>query len=203
MSNAEEKRMVQNYEITHGIEIGDKEVLFGIDEKNEMPYFCGFYQKNFLFGEYSECIVCDDYVEIMEEFAKRIKEQCIKVREEQAKVTIPRGEITADMCIPLSECGDIAGKVMVVRTRDLRPEYRSVEHQLIYVTSGNGTRKEGLGTACYCTELYSGNDTRWEWYNLQGEIKEECLPQWAKERLEEIKEQKMQTKRLTQDRSER
>ncbi len=45
MEQETEKRMAENYEITQGIQIGDKEVVFGIDEENEMPYFCGFYVK--------------------------------------------------------------------------------------------------------------------------------------------------------------
>ena len=45
--------------------------------------------------------------------------------------------------------------------------------------------------ACYCTALYSGENQRWERYDFAGEVKRECLPQWAKERAAEIvKEQK-------------
>ena len=54
----EKKRMVEGYEITQAILIGDKEVVFGEDEKAEMPYFCGFYRSNDIVGEYSECMVC-------------------------------------------------------------------------------------------------------------------------------------------------
>ena len=100
MSDEKEKRMAENYKITHGIPIGDKEVVLGVDEKAEMPYLCAFYTSNELFGSYTDCMVGNDYVEIVEMFAERVKAQCVKIREEQAKVTVPREVITADMCLP-------------------------------------------------------------------------------------------------------
>lgn len=44
MREKEQKRMVESYEITQAIRIGDREVLFGVGEKQELPYFCGFYR---------------------------------------------------------------------------------------------------------------------------------------------------------------
>ena len=189
MSDEKEKRMVENYEITHGIPIGDKEVVLGVDENNEMPYFCAFYTSNQIIGSYTDCIVSDDYVEIMEIFSERVKEQCMKIREEQAKVTVPRELITADMCLPLNGDDSLVGKVVAVRADMIRPEYRSAEHQLILVTGGNGARGGARGSACFSTNLYSGERTRWERYDIQGEVKQECLPEWAKERLVEIQKQ--------------
>lgn len=187
MHEQEEQRIVEGYEIVQAIRIGDKEVVFGVNEKAEMPYFCSFYTSNTIFESYEESMVSDDYVELMELFADRVKAQCVKVREEQAKVTVPRVRITAQMCSPVSE--DMTGKVMAVRAERLRPEYRSAEHQLVYVTGGNGARMKAFGTACYCTALYSGERERWERYDFQGEVKPECLPQWAKERAAEIEKQ--------------
>lgn len=189
MSDENEKRMVENYEITQEIKIGDREVVFGVDEKAEMPYLCAFYASNSIFESYQECMVGDDYVEIMELFADRVKAQCVKVHGEQEKVTVPREKITADKCIPTFQCGDITGKVMAVKPEALRPEYRSAEHQLILVTGGNGARERSFGSACYCITLYSGEHGRWERYDLAGEVKPECLPEWAKGRLAEIQKQ--------------
>ena len=189
MSDEKEKRMVESYEITQSVRIGDKEVVFGVDEKAEMPYLCAFYASNSIFESYQECMVGDDYVEIMELFADRVKEQCVKVHGEQEKVTVPREKITADRCIPTFQCGDITGKIMAVKPEALRPEYRSAEHQLIYVTGGNGARNRSFGSACYCITLYSGEHGRWERYDLAGEVKPECLPGWAKERFSEIQKQ--------------
>lgn len=199
MHEEEKKRMVETYEITQAIRIGDREILFGVDEKQELPYFCGFYRINAHVGEYSECMAGDDYVEMMELFADRIKTQCEKVREEWAKVTVPREKITEQMCIPLSKCDNLKGKVMAVRPEVLRPEYRSAEHQLVYVRSGNGIRSNSFGTACYCTNLYDGENVRWERYDFQGEVKPENLPLWARERVEEVRKQETEKVSLSQE----
>ena len=66
MQDKEEKRMVEGYEITQGIRIGDKEVVFGVNEKAEMPYFCSFYSSNTLLESYDDSMIGDDYVEMME-----------------------------------------------------------------------------------------------------------------------------------------
>lgn len=201
MSGKMGRRMAENYEITQGIRIGDKEVVFGMDEKAELPYFCAFYTDNSIFGSYHECMAGDDYAEIMELFADRVKAQCQKVHEEQEKAAVPREIITERMCTPMFQCGDIAGKVMAVKAGVLRPEYRSAQYQLVYVTGGNGAREGSMGTACCCTVLYSGGHERWERYDLQGEVKPEFLPDWAKERLAKIQDR--QTGKNIQNRERR
>ena len=35
----EEKRMISSYEVTQSIHIGRKEVVFGVDEKAEYPFW--------------------------------------------------------------------------------------------------------------------------------------------------------------------
>ncbi len=80
MQDKEEKRMAEGYEITQGIRIGDKEVVFGVNEKADMPYFCSFYSSNSILEAYEDSMIGDDYVELMELFADRVKAQCIKVR---------------------------------------------------------------------------------------------------------------------------
>ena len=136
MNGQPEKRMADNYEITQAIPIGDKEVVMGMDETNAMPYFCAFYSKNGICGSYSDCMVSDDYVEIMEIFSERVREQCEKVREEQEKITVPMEPITADMCLSLAYDTSLVGKVAAVRLDALKPEYRSAPDQLVYVTGG-------------------------------------------------------------------
>lgn len=103
---------------------------------------------------------------------------------------MPREKITTDMCNALSQCGDMTGKVMAIRAEALRPEYRSTEHQLVYVVGGNGTRPQSFGTACHCITLYSGERERWERHDFQGEVKPDCLPQWAKEKKAEMEQRR-------------
>lgn len=189
MSVESGKRMAENYEITQSMKVGDREVVFGIDEKNTMPYFCAFYERNDIMGAYSECMVGDDYLEITELFSDRIKEQCVKTRMEQTKVTVPREIITKNMCFPMKD-EDLVGKIMAVRAEILRPEYRTADNQLILITGGHGAKENSRGSACFYKNIYSGESGRWERYDLQGEVKPECLPQWAKEKLSKIEGEK-------------
>lgn len=84
MQDKKEKRMVEGYEITQAVKIGDKEVVFGVNEKADMPYLCSFYSVNSILESYEDSMIGDDFVEMTELFADRIKAQCSKVREEQA-----------------------------------------------------------------------------------------------------------------------
>ena len=66
----------------------------------------------------------------------------------------------------------------------------------MYGVGGNGARQQSFGTACYCISLYSGEHERWERQDFHGEVKPECLPQWAKEKKMEIEQR--ETVRQTQ-----
>lgn len=184
MEDKLEKRKVENDEITQSIYVGDKEIVMGVDETCEMPYLCAFCKQNVFLESYTDCIVGDDYVEMADLFARRIQEQCENVKEEQKKITVPRKTITANMCFPLK--GDLLGKVVAVKANILRPEYCFADCQLVYVTGGNGARENARGSACFSINLYSGEGRRWDRYDLQGEVKPECMPEWAKKRFAEV-----------------
>ena len=186
----DEKRMAHDYEITQAIHIGDKEVVFGVDDKNEfdLKYLCAYYQSNDIIGQYSECLVSTDYVEIMKLFASRIAEQCDKVRAEQEKVTVPLEMITPEQCIPDNYKKSIEGKAIVIRPDVLRHEYQTADRQLWLCTGGFGAAANSRGSACFCTNLYSGKESRWERRDVMGEMK--VLPDWAKERLAAVQAQR-------------
>lgn len=185
-----EKRMAGNYEITQALRIGDREVVFGIDPASDQPYFCALYQKVFeiiRFRErYEACFASDNFVDVAEQFAAYVQEQCQKVREEWAKVTVPRIRITEEMCIPHDYGQDLTGKIVAIKPSVLRPEYRSADHQLVLVDGGSGAAANSYGTTCFCVNLYTGESVRWRRYDVLGEVKPECLPDWARERATEI-----------------
>lgn len=185
-----EKRMAGEYEITQSILIGDKEVVFGINENNpEHPYLCAFYESNDIMGRYNECMISNDYIELMLLYAKRITEQCENLREAEQAVTVPRETITADMCFPISHEDSIRDKVIVIRLEVLRPEYRSAEHQLAYVISGFGAEANSRGNAVFIANLYTGKESRIDRGDVLGIMKD--LPDWAKKRENEIRTEKI------------
>ena len=187
MDGQSEKRMAGNYEITQSVWIGDKEVVMGLDETNAMPYLCAFYTSNEICSSYSGCLISDDFVEIVELFAGRVKEQCEQVRREQEKITVPKEPVTAGMCQKVAFDTSMVGKVMAIRADALRPEYRMAPYQLVYVIGGNGAMANAMGRACFCRNLYNGEKHKCVRSDFYGEVKTEHLPDWAKERAEKMR----------------
>jgi len=183
----EERRMAGDYEIKQSFRIGDYEVVYGENPDLDQPYFCALYKKEWMIicyrERYEDCVVSDSYLEIMEVFAGRVQAQCEKMREELARIAVPTEPVTADMCYPNDSAESLEGRVAAIKKSVFRPEYQRADQQLVLVTGGDGARKNSRGTACYCTNLYTGEDIRWERYDIQGEVKPECLPEWARERF--------------------
>ena len=105
-----EKRMAENYEITQAVRIGGKEVVFGMDETNAEPYFCAFYTANELFYEYSDCMVGDNFAEMMKLFGERIQQQAAMAHR-QPPVGTP---VFVSTCIP---AGISDGNDMIFRAK--------------------------------------------------------------------------------------
>lgn len=187
-----EKRMAGNYEITHSLRIGDREVVFGTDPASENPYFCALCHKRFEIIQvreiYERCAVSDSYIEAAEQFAAYVQEQCQKVRAEWDKVTVPRICITEEMCFPRDNGRDITGRVAAVRPSVLWPEYRSADQQLFLVTGGAGAAANSRGTSCFGVNLYTGENVCWRRHEVLGEVRPECLPEWAQERAAGIRQ---------------
>lgn len=194
----DEKRMARDYEITQSIRIGEKEIVLGVAENSEHPYFCAYYESNDLLGRYYDCLMSADYAEIIGVYAQRIQEQGDRLKEERASVSVPNEKITAEMCIPDSYDKSIEGKVIVINPDVLLPEYRTADRQLWLCTSGFGSHANSRGSACFCTNLYSGKETRWERGHVLGEMK--VLPDWAKERLGVIQSQRQKAVKEREER---
>lgn len=192
----DEKRMAGDYEIIHAIHIGDKEVVFGQNKNdNEAErYICGYCNRNELFEQYDENFVSPDYLEIMTIFCDRVKSQIQQVRDGYKLITVPFNAITPDMCCQNNYSQSIVGKVVAIKQSVLRNEYQTQVNQLFLVTGGFGAEANSRGSACFCTNLYTGKNTRWERCDIQGEVKPECMPQWAKDRLEVIKTEQTKEK---------
>ena len=180
-----EARIIEGYEITNSIKLGSKEIVFGINPQAEMQYLCAYYEQNEILGQYYECVISNDYAEMIGIFAGRIQEQGEKFKAEREAITIPLEVITADMCIPDNTEKSIVGKVVAIRPSVLRPEYRTQDSQLVFCTGGNGAQPNARGSACFCVNIYSGEKCRWERRDILGEIVR--LPDWAKDRVIQIK----------------
>lgn len=181
------KRMVgeTGYEIKQAIHIGDKEIVYGenMREKNGNFYFVSDYTYNEILGEYSHCLVGGDYLEIMQEFTSRVNSQIEAVRAEFEKAALPPDLFTAEHCYPHDYKQNIVGKFMTVRAEVFRKEYQRGDHQLILVTGGNGALPNPIGTKVYHKRLSDGKESYIRRHEILGEVKPECMPDWAVKKL--------------------
>lgn len=185
----DEKRMVDTYEVKHAIHVGDKEILFVVDEKKtDCPYMvCNCTWDNPLgMDHYYNAVGSADYLEMMTEFTDRVQAQLEAVKAERGKITVPVKPFTLEHCIPNDNGQNIENKVVVIRPERLRPEYCTADKQLVLVTGGFGAHANSRGRAVYSTNLYSGKESRWNREDILGIVKPEYIPDWAKERLKQI-----------------
>lgn len=185
----EEKRMVDTYEVIHAIHVGDREILFAVDDgKPDCPYMvCGCNWDNPLgIEQFFDPAGSDDYLEMMTEFTDRVQAQLEAVKAERDKITVPLSPFTPEHCIPNNYGESIENKVVVIKTERLRPEYRTADNQLVLAVSGFGTYANARGRAVYTVNLYSGKESRWNREDILGVLKTEYLPDWAKEQLKQI-----------------
>lgn len=204
MPSKREKRMAGNYEITHAVRIGGAEVVLGEDKANTSePYLCAIYETNGILEQYKDCMVGDHYAELVKLFGQRVQQRADRVLEEQEKTIVPLEPFQEADCFPDNSAKSIKGQIVAVKIEALAPEYRTAPHQLVYVTGGNGALANAHGNACFCINLYTGEHTRWERYDIQGEVRPERIPDWAKHRLAEIKWEQQRTERQRQDKEAR
>ena len=86
----------------------------------------------------------------------------------------------AEGCIPISYEDDLHGKIVVRKPEGLRREYRRATRQLKLCMGGFGASPHSRGSACYCVDLYTGKESRYERMDVLGTIQPEDLPGWAK-----------------------
>jgi len=189
MEMAEEKRMVSTYEVKHAIHVGDREILFAVDDgKTDCPYMVCYCSWDNPLGieQFFDAAGSDDYLEMMSEFTDRVQAQLEAVRAERDKITVPLSPFASEHCTPNDYGQSIENKVVVIRAERLRPEYRTADKQLVLAVGGFGAYANARGRAVYTVNLYSGKEYRWNREDILGVLKTEYMPDWAKEQLKQI-----------------
>ncbi len=184
----EGKRKIGEYTVLCSVNVGEKEVILASKEQstNGDKFMCGFAERNDLFELCSECMVSDDYIEIVHLFGSRVANEAELFKEQVEKLDIPISLITEADCIPDHYSKDINGKIIAIDPKVLKPEFQRADRQLYYVTGGFGASANSRGSAVFCTNLHTGKSTRYERMDVMGEVKPECLPEWAKEKAQEF-----------------
>lgn len=87
--------------------------------------------------------------------------------------------LTKADCTPISHEDDLNGKVVVIKPEVLRREYQMATNQIKLCTGGFGAYPHSRGSACFCVDLYSGKESRFERQDILGTLERSRLPQWA------------------------
>lgn len=179
-----EKRKVGDYTVLCAVNIGSREIILAENEQsaNGERFLCCYGERNDIFEKFSECAVGDDYIDAALFFAERIKKDAEQFRAEVEKLDIPVTVITQVDCIPDHYKNDINGKSIAINPAVLKPEYQRADRQLYLVTGGFGASANARGSAVFCRNLYDGKDTRYERMDVLGEVKPECMPDWAEKK---------------------
>lgn len=83
---------------------------------------------------------------------------------------------------------DYDGKVLALDPAVLKDKYKSPDYQLFLADGGFGCSPTARGRAVYGQFLKDGKETQYCRQDFLGVLKDEHLPEWARERLAEIQE---------------
>ena len=101
------------------------------------------------------------------------------------KLVMDLGLFNQKHCESEPEKLDYTGKVLVLSPNTLKEEYWSSENQLWLAQSGFGCSPTARGRSILCVCLGDGEQTRWNRNDFVGVLKDEFLPDWAKESLKQ------------------
>ena len=143
---------------------------------------------------------------MVELFGQRVMEQAQKTRIELNKPKIQGIDdrpIPATGCTPITYEDDLHDRVVVIKAEILRREYQTATHQLKLCIGGFGASPHSRGSACFCIDLYSGKEARYERMDVLGTLEADQLPRWAKHGLQTIRQEREQKKAKFKNREER
>ena len=189
----ETKRMAGPYEITHAIHIGDREIVLGENpaDTEVVPYMCAYCEANDIIASYYDSVGGEDYAEIVGIFGERIKEQAERTQEKLRQERLDGEQsilVTEKDCTLITSEDDLNNQVVVIRADVLRPEYRSARYQLRLCTGGFGASPHSRGSACYCKDLVTGKNSRFERRDILGVMEPDELPQWVYDGLDGLRQ---------------
>ena len=88
---------------------------------------------------------------------------------------------------------DYTGKLLILRDTSLKEEHRNPENQLFLAESGFGCSPTASGRKVYGQFLSDGEKTQFNRQDFIGVIADEHIPDWAREKLEQLTAEQEQT----------
>jgi len=100
----------------------------------------------------------------------------------------PNNLYSALHCISNSDQMEWYYRVLVVAEENLDADYKKPEHQIFLAHSGFGCNPKAIGRAVYGMHLSDGEICRRNCDNFVGIMKDEYIPDWARDKMAEAKE---------------
>ena len=186
MINNEGKEMINDYAVKNEVFVGNRRYLFAVhtDEKEPQRFLkCQCYDDE-LFRHYVNAVTSNDFVECMKLYLADISAAVEKVEKDRAAIGLEDIScLKGSDLLSASRDKNIEGKVVAIGEKWLCDGFKDISHQLYFVKGGNGAQTNSRGNACFSINLYTGEDTRIERYEVLGEVPEDKIPEFAKEHL--------------------
>ena len=186
MINNEGKEMINDYAVQNEVFVGNRRYLFAIHKNEKEPQRflkCQCYDDE-LFRHYVNAVTSNDFVECMKLYLADISAAVEKVEKDRAAIGLEDIScLKGSDLLSASRDKNIEGKVVAIGEKWLCDGFKDISHQLYFVKGGNGAQSNSRGNACFSINLYTGEDTRIERYEVLGEVPEDKIPEFAKEHL--------------------
>lgn len=103
------------------------------------------------------------------------------------------GLFSGEHIVQSDEPQDYTGKLLILRDTSLKEEYRTPENQLFLADGGFGCSPTASGRKVYGQFLSDGEKTKFYRQDFIGVIADEHIPDWAREKLEQLTAEQEQT----------
>lgn len=103
------------------------------------------------------------------------------------------GLLSGKHIVQSDEPQDYTGKLLILRDTSLKEEYRTPENQLFYAIGGFGCSPTASGRKVFGYFLSDGEKTQFNRHDFIGVIADEHIPDWAREKLEQLTAEQEQT----------
>lgn len=183
--------MIDSYAILNSMQVGEFHIAFAEDKNANTGerYLCCYIETTQIFQRYTDCVVSDDYLEILQIYCHRINKAVDDVTNRLNRIkeqTKTDSVIETSLCHKITWADCIENKIIVVDPEKLAPEYQHAVYQLYLCTGGFGAQSRARGRVCYCTSLYDGENIELLREEVLGYIDTVDLPEWAISKYNEL-----------------
>lgn len=184
----EEKEYAGGYRIEQMLRFGKKHFVLGFDDRAEEKYLLAERHTNAFGYEYTEAVVSNDYLEIVEELTIRMREELECVREERAKRQSDGVPFGPEACCAESSKMNFENQILILNPTFLAPEYRTKEDQMVLAISGFGCTLGRRSHKIYCQSLCDGEKFYIRGYDVLGVLDRQNVPEWAANKAHGIRQ---------------